>query len=298
MLRKYALVIFDNTDKIIDRYNIDISTSSSNNGFELEISTISDTLEDIITNVSQKKLKIKFTVQQIENSYAKANIIGSWIQKYSKPEYTMALEYNDTQIIRYCIGKVTSFGKTERSSINRLAQECVFTQTTPWFLKKENILIVQESNIGKKYPYNYPYSYGNSKVENNIIENPYIYEIPLTITIDGAISNPIISLVEVTYDDDNNKIEGDIYSSVKFEDLMVLNNQQLIIDSSRKKITLLTYSDTEKTKLIGQEDVTNLVSVDSDTFLKAMSGYSEIIYNRETIDDNFKITGTWRQYIL
>ena len=62
MVREYALVIFNQKDEIIDKFNIEVVTNSSGTGFELELSTISNPLEDIITMVSQKKLPIIFTM--------------------------------------------------------------------------------------------------------------------------------------------------------------------------------------------------------------------------------------------
>lgn len=55
-MREYALVILDNKDEIIDRYNFDIVTNAYGNGFQLDISTISSNLEEIITQVIQKKI--------------------------------------------------------------------------------------------------------------------------------------------------------------------------------------------------------------------------------------------------
>lgn len=297
MLRQYALVIFNNKDEIIDRINIDIATNSSGNGFELELATISSDLEDIITSVKQKKLQVIFTISQVNNSYVKADVLAQWIQKYSRPEYTMALEWRYGNNVRYCVGKVTKLTKGDRLYIEVLQQQFVFTQTTPWFMHRENVIIYEESSIGKNYPYKYPYSYGSQIVKNNIIENNYITEIPLMITIDGAINNPIISLSSFEYIN-GEKVNIETYNYIKFEDLILKNTQQIIIDSGKRKITLLSYSDLSKKQLIGQEDITHKVSDDSDTFLRLQAGFSEINYNRETVDENFKITGTWRQYLL
>ena len=61
-MRSYALVVLDNKDQIIDRYNLTYVTTPTGNGFKLNISTITSDLEDIITKVVQQKEPIKFTI--------------------------------------------------------------------------------------------------------------------------------------------------------------------------------------------------------------------------------------------
>lgn len=304
-MRKYALVIFDNKDKIVDRFNIDIASSASNNGFKVSLDTIESDVEDIITNISQDRLNVKFTIEQIENSYAKSNITRNWIQKYLRPEFTMALEYDDQSGNDkiYCIGKVTTLEKNDKIFTNVLQQVCVFQQTSSWFYKKENIIIYEESATGKKYSYTYPYAYGAGSVENNLIENGYIYDIPLNITINGAVTNPIVSLFKVTYNDDGNEVVASSpYNVVKLgttsEPFIVGVKQELYINSAKRKITLLTYSDDEHKHFVEEIDVTNQVDPESDTFLRVDEGYSKIEYNKDTVDSHFKIIGSWRQYVL
>ena len=168
-MRKYALVIFDKQDKIIDRYNLDLITNPTGNGFELDLSTVSSDLEDIITKVVQKKNKIKFNLIQHYNSYNKANILANWIQKYSTKDYKMLLEYDDSVLIRYCEGKVTKLDKTELDEYRTLNQSLEFTQTTPFFLKRENEITIQVSSVGKSYPFMYSYCYGSNEIVNNEI---------------------------------------------------------------------------------------------------------------------------------
>lgn len=280
-MRKYALVVFNNKDEIIDRYNLDITTNPTGNGFELELSTIGSDLEDIITKVVQKKNKITFVVNQIHDSYQKANILANWVQKYSTKNYQMALEYDDGVVVRFCEGKVTKLEKTEIQPKNVLQQKLEFTQTTPYFIKRENTITIQVSSQGKSYSYSYPYSYGASMVENNEINNPYILDIPLIIIIDGKIDNPTIDLL-----DENNQI----YSRVKI-DGTIEQNEQLIINSAQRKI-LKVYSSGV------QEDFVPKVNVAFDTFLRANGGNSTININIGDSGDGFKLIGSWRQYNL
>lgn len=279
-MRKYALVVLDKFDKIIDRYNLDKVTNPTGNGFKLNLSAISSDIEDIITKVVQAKQIIKCTVIQHNFSYQKANTLAQWIQKYSTPTYNMALEYDDGNIIRYCEGRVVSLDKTEKDEFGVLSQSLEFQQTTPYFIKREKTITIQRAGIGKSYSFKYPYSYGASIVNNNEIENPYILEIPLIITIDGAIFNPTISLVDK---------DGNIYNMVKFIEPL-RSGEQIVINSAQRKIYKIAN---------GREvDYRPYVDPSEDTFLKASSGYSEIVVNFIEANEDFKLTGGWREYTL
>ena len=280
-MRKYALVILDNQDKIIDRFNLDLITNPTGNGFKLNLSAISSDIEDIITKVVQAKNIIKFTVQQHNNSYSKSNILASWIQKYSTAKYKMALEYNDNNIIKYCEGKVTSLTKSELDEYKLLAQDLEFQQTTPYFVKRENTITIQVSSTGKKYPYTYPYSYGSNLVVNNLIDNPYILDVPLIIVIDGAIDNPTIDLLDE---------QGNSYNRVKFSNFSLLSGEQLVINSAQRKIYKISNG--------VEVDFRPEVDPQYDTFLRAVNGKSSISINQNDASEGFRLTGGWRQYTL
>ena len=281
MIRKYALVILDKQDNIIDRYNLDLVTEPTDNGFSLDLSTISSDIEDIITKVVQKKQVITMNVIQYQNAYNKTNILANWIQKYSTAQYRMCLEYNDTTQIRYCEGKVISLTKGEKNEFGEIIQKLSFQMTTPYFVKQEQAINIQVSSVGKKYPYTYPYSYGANKIENNEINNVYILDIPLIITIDGAISTPTISLI------DNN---NETYNTVKFPDFTLAVGEQLVINSAQRKIY----------KIVNgiETDMSAETDPSYDTFLRAKNGISKIIVNTADAGNGFKLTGGWRQYTL
>ena len=281
-MRKYALVILDNTDKIIDRFNLGLITNPTGNGFRLNLSLLSTDIEDVITKVVEVKQNVRFTINQHQNSYSKANLLSQWIQKYSTTKYVMALEYDDGNIIRYAEGKVVSLDKTEKDEFNILPQVLEFQKTTPYFTKKENTITIQVSSVGKKYPYSYPYSYGSSIVQNNEITNPYILDIPLIVTIDGAITNPTIDLL----DEDGNR-----YNRVYFDGIIVAQGEKLVVNSAQKKIFKVNQDGTQ-TDFVGQ------VSPLYDTFLRAKTGTTTININTNDSAAGFKLTGSWRQYTL
>lgn len=301
-MRKYALVVLDNKDKIIDRYALDIVTDAQGNGFSLDISTITGDLEDIITKVRQKKNIVSFVVQQIDYSYQKANTLANWIQKYSTTEYIMCLEYDDgVSGKRYCEGKVTGLTKNEKTYSNVLQQRLEFRQTTPYFYKKENMLLTENLSVGKVYPYTYPYSYSSSVITNNSITNNYLLSVPLIIVIDGKIDNPYIELYNYTFDENGAEVvDNKPYSVVEFKDndkdIEIGENEQLVINSAQKKIFKNIYTDNTKTKLLSTEDFVNKVNPQYDSFLIAERGNSKLIINQG--GEGFKLVGNWRQYTL
>lgn len=282
-MRKYALVILDNQDAIINRYNLELVTEPTGNGFELNISILSGDVEDAITKVVQKKNKIKFKVQQIYEAYEKANSLAMWIQRYSTANNRMALEYTDgAGVIRYCEGRVVSLTKDEKSNMQVLEQELEFLQTTPFFEKRENTITIRKSSVGKAYPFTYPYNYGTTIIENNSINNEYILDVPLVITLTGRIANPTISLL------DENSVT---YNTVSFDGTTIDNGEKLIINSAQKKII--------KVSTLGVEtDFVNQVDATADTYLRAKNGLSTLLVNIADANDNFTLTGSWRQYIL
>ena len=293
MIRSYALVVMDKQDKIIDRYPLELVTNPIGNGFKLKISTIASDVEDIITKVVQEKLKLNMTVNQTNNSYQRANTLTSWIQKYSTTEHAMFMEYNDGNLVRYCGGKVTSLSKDEKDQFGNLAQNLEFTMTTPFFLKKENDIIFQLSSEGKRYPFKYPYFYGYNQVENNLIDNPYLLDIPLIISIYGAISNPTINLLNEN---------GDSYNRVQFgtteEPVIISKNEKLVINSAQKKIYKVVI-DSKGNEIKGTEvDFKPEVNPSYDTFLLAQRGNTTIQINQNDTAEGFKLIGGWRQYLL
>lgn len=282
LIRSYALVIFDKQDKIIDRFNLSFVTNPTENGFKLSLSKIASDIEDIITKVVQQKVVKKFNVIQYQQSYEKSVVLSNWIQKYSKPDFRMALEYNDTNLIKYCEGKVTSLDKTEKDEYGVLTQAMEFTPVTPYFLKQENALLIKTSTTGKKYPYKYPYMYGLNAVENNEINNPYLYDIPITITMTGPIEHPIVSLMDES---------GTDYTRVSFPNTVLEKDEKLVINSAQRKIYRISTDGSET-------DYTPEVDPQYDTFLRARSGLSKLVVNVTEAGIGFSLIGGWRQYVL
>ncbi|MBQ8323232.1 MAG: hypothetical protein IJX91_04625 [Clostridia bacterium] len=283
-MRKFAFVVFGIDNTIIDRTPLDLVTDLGGLGWKLKLTTISGDVVSVITKVVQEKQSVSLTLNFLGRGYEKYAILSQWLQKYARAENHLALEYDDGVSKRYVEGRVTALGRTEKDEYQNLVAPLTFTPLTPFFRVIENSIKIQVSAIGKCYPFKYPYSYGKNKLENNEIDNPYLADIPVTVTIYGAISNPTVSLLYL--DSDYN---WTVYNTVKFPDLDLTEGQHILINSAQRKIwyfdgaSLLDYSAHTDPSL--------------DSFLMAQNGVSRISVNLETLDSG-RLEGNWRQYTL
>lgn len=279
-MRSFAFVAFDLDNSITDRFPLDYVTGLSGLGWKLKLSKLEGDVSDVITKVVQEKQTVSLTINLIGRGYEKFLILTQWLQKYSFTDKRLALEYNDGAKLRYAEGKVTDVQKTEIDQYNNLSCSAKFTPTTPFFSNIENIIRISYSSKGKSYSFEYPYCYGRNVVENNDIDNPYIAEVPITITVYGSITNPSVSLLNEN---------GDEYCTVKFKDFTMTDGQYLIINSVTKKIWFFDGSELK--------DWTANTDPSEDTFLLAQSGKSKITVNLEASDTGY-LVGSWRQYTL
>ncbi len=279
-MRSFALVAFDLDNSITDRFALDYVTDISGLGWKLKLSKLESDVTDVITKVVQEKQTINLTINLINRGYEKFLILTQWVQKYSFPDKRLAIEYSDGIKLRYAEGKITDIKKTEKDVYGNLACAAQFTPTTPFFTNIENTIRIEYSAKGKSYPYKYPYCYGRTIVKNSEIDNPYLAEVPVTVTIYGSITHPLIMLLDE---------DGNVYCRVSFNKLILTDGQYLIINSATKKIWLF---DGNK-----MTDWTAEADPNYDTFLLAQSGKSTISVNLNASDTGYLI-GAWRQYTL
>lgn len=223
-IRKFGAVVLNESDKIIDRFNFDFVTNISGLGYKLKVSKIETEIEDYVTKIVQEKKALGLTILHL-TGYKAANFFDAWVQKNT--DKVVCLEYNDTQKILYIEGKIIETSKVEKNEFGVLEQNITFQPLTPFFEKIDNDVKIQIAAVGKKYPLKYPYFYGLNSIENNIIENTYIKDIPINVVINGSITNPIIQLLDE---------EDNIYNEVRFLDTNLLASERIIINSAQKKI--------------------------------------------------------------
>lgn len=283
-IRKFALVIVDDFDREIDRFGLDFADTPKNLGFELEFTTLESRLTTYFTSAREKKLPVTLNLNFINpNAYEKANAFKRFVQKYTNKR--MVFEYNDTtSAVKNWEGKVQKFGQDELNGFKSLVCPISFLPATPKYVRKDNVITIRAATTGKSYPFSYPYSYGRSIVENNIINNEYFDEIPLRVTIYGAMNNPQISLQDGT--------TGDVYSTVRFENLFVSDGEELIIDAIQSKVLI---------KRNGQlTSAYDYLSKDAnlDSFLYAKANTTSKVVIALTPLESGYLKASYRQYTL
>lgn len=231
-MRKLSLVVLDEMDRIIDRWNFapHETVELEGFGFKLNIEVITGTVSDYITRITHEKLPKKgnFIFKgNSQNAYQNALALKKWL--FKNTFNIMALEYNNTVKTQYCECKITTFDIAEIGNANILKVPFILQPLTHLFVPEENGVEISYTSPGYGYPNGYPYGYAEGAIINNEIVNEYIEEIPLRIRIDGYTVNPIILL-----EDENERR----YTQVEFQNLTILEDDYLIIDSIKQTIKL------------------------------------------------------------
>ena len=283
-IRKFALVIVDDFDKEIDRFNLDYADTPKNLGFEIEFTTLESRLTTYFTSAREKKLATTLNLNFIRpNAYEKANAFKRFVQKYTNQR--MVFEYNDTTSeVKNWEGKVQKFGQDELTNFKSLVCPISFLPSTPKYIRKDNVITIRPATKGKSYPFKYPYAYGKSTVENNIINNEYFDEIPLRVHIYGAINNPQISLQDAE--------TNEIYSTVRFENLYVSENEELIIDAIQSKVLIKRNGQLTSAYDYLSKDA----SLDSFLYAKANT-ISKVVITLNPLENGY-LKASYRQYTL
>jgi hypothetical protein len=230
-IRKFALVIVDDFDNEKERFNLDYADTPRNLGFELEFTTLESRLTTYFTSAREKKLATTLNLNFLPpNAYEKARTFKAFVQRNLNKR--MLFEYNDTTSeVKYWEGKIQKFGQDELDAYKTLVCPISFLPATPkYIIRKDNVVTIRPATKGKSYPFKYSYSYGKRIVENNIINNEYFDEIPLRVHIYGAMNNPQISLQDAN--------TGEVYSTVRFENLYIAEGEELIIDAIQSKVLI------------------------------------------------------------
>lgn len=227
-MRKLSFVVLDELDHVIDRWQFSAheTIEIEGFGFELELDVIPGEILDFVTRIVQKKKTIKTSVIfKRKDQYQNSRAFRRWIAKNTTKN--MALEYNDTNEIRYCICKIVNFEQAEIGIANILSIPIEIRPLTPFFRVEENTVLIQYTSSGKSIPYNIPFSYGVGEIVNNEIENPYIKDIPLRVVIYGDTVNPLITLENETR-----------YAQVEFENTILNEGDYLLINGINQTITM------------------------------------------------------------
>ena len=293
MLRTFSLVMLDNRDKIIDRFNLDIVTQPQGLGFAIELNTIITDIEEIPIHIKQRLQPITFNIHfAFGNEYQKAKALRFWIQKNTNGR--MAIEWITKSGRVYADGKVESFEFTGLTPQNVISIPLKFRLLSPFFEIVENAISIFPSSAGKTYPYEYSYTYGFGVIENNEIINDYIAPIPLIITLYGEMTTPSVII--------SDKETGEAYMRVNFngltlrgkriEDNIEYDADFLVINAITRKITM--FNSFTKTEL----DAFNYVDPLFQTYIFARENIvSELDANIQSEKSGY-MEASFRKYML
>lgn len=283
-VRSFAIVIVDDFDREIDRFNLDYADTPKNLGFELEFTTLESRLTTYFTSAREKRIPTTLNLNFLPpNAYQKLNYFKQFVQKYTTNR--MVFEYYDTTAeIKNWEGKVQKLGQEELTDWGGLVCPISFLPGTPKYIRKDNTISIFQSSTGKSYPFKYPYCYGRSLSENNIITNTYFDEIPLRVTLYGYMTDPQVSLQDM--------FTGEVYSTVRLDGITVLEGDHLVIDAIQSKVLL--YHNGAYTSAY---DYVSKQS-DLDSFLYARENCtSKVIINLSPAETGY-LKASYRQYTL
>lgn len=283
-IRSFAIVIVDDFDREIDRFNLDYADTPKNLGFELEFTTLESRLTTYFTSAREKRLSTTLNLNFLPpNAYHKVNAFKRFVQKYTTDR--MVFEYYDTTSeVKNWEGKVQKLGQEELTEWGGLVCPISFLPGTPKYIRKDNTISIIQSSVGKSYPFKYPYSYGRSLSENNIIYNTYFDELPLRVTLYGYMTNP-----QVMLQDDST---GEIYTTVRFDGLTIAEGDHLVIDAIQSKVLL--YHNGVYTS--AYDYISKEASLDSFLYARA-NCVSKVVINLSPTETGY-LRASYRQYTL
>lgn len=280
MIRKFALVVLDNRDMVIDRINLDLVSEPKGLGFSLKTSTITTDIEEILVRYKQQLENITFDVNYaFGNEYIKAKSIRQWIEKNTGRK--MAIEYLTPADKLYANCIVDKFAFSEINNDKVLSIPLNIKQLSPFFDVVYNAILIYPSTTGKVYSYTYPYTYGIGVASNNIIENNYIKPIPLNITLYGEMMNPGVNI----------RKQGEVlnYGEVSFSGLNLTSDMWVNINAITGKITLFNgYT---------ESDGYNYIDATKNSFIYANIGISELGATISS-DKSGRLEASFRRYRL
>lgn len=279
-MRKFELQVYDEKMQLVSRYPLDLTTKPSGMGFKQRVEVISTKVIDYIVERVLEKSDIKLEAHFEEpQSYTKLELFRSWYGKYIK--YKTVLYYKTDASEKWIDVFIKEFKVSEiETGINSV--DITFQPLTPFYELKQHVLVVSINEIGKRYPYTYPFTYTGGLIENALLDNSYFDDIPLKVRIYGFVVHPQIAL---------RNERGDIYTVVNFPDTTVEAGQILEIDALDSRI--LMYQSENDSEPV---DMYNFIDKSQDTFLYAQSGINTIIANLDQNHSDAKLQIYYVQY--
>ena len=280
MIREFALVVLDRTDKIIDRINLDIVDKPRGLGFVIENAIIKTDVEDVLVSFRQQHETVSLDVNYaFGNEYIKARALRQWIEKYTGKKVCLEWTSQSKVLLAGCV--VEKFDFSEIAETKVLSVPLTIKLLTPFFDVIENEISITPGATGKIYPYTYSYSYGEGLIVNNEINNAYIKSIPLNITLFGEMLTPSVSI----------KFQGasKSYASVVFQGLSLTADMYININAIERTITLFNGFD--------EVDGYDYIDGTKQSFIFAQRGISELGASIQS-DKSGRMLASYRRYWL
>lgn len=282
-VRKFSLVVVDNLDNEIDRFNLDTVQSPSGLGFQINFNTIEDTVITILSNPKENRVAKRLNlIFKRPHAYQKVDAFRLFLESHIND--TILLEYDNTVHVVNIEGKITQIDQTELNQFEEAVIPIQFMPTTPKFRKRVNEITIEESNTGLTFPFSFPFAFGSNLLENNILTNNYFQPIPVSIRINGPIDNPQITLT--------NQLNNTIYSTISTLNLSLTANEHFIIDSANKKVLLFRNNVYVNGYDFIDQDATK------DTFIYAQERTTTELNINISAGTNASATGSYREYVL
>lgn len=181
-------------------------------------------------------------------------------------------EADKSDYFRRYIEFVMTAGEPTQRSGQVVTEKITLRPLTPWYEEVfAEFQITSEQNTGKIYPYGYPYRYGGGAYDSaNYINNDYLKDIPLKITIKGPTSDyPYVALYSVS--DDGESTEE--YAKVMFPTQRALTSgQRIVIDAFTSRVYMVT----EKTRANGSKR-----EVTTDRYFATSKYYQSFLFAKQ-----------------
>lgn len=281
-MRVFELLAYDDKMNLLSRYPLDLTTKPSGLGFKQRVEVVSTKVIDYIVERALEKADIRLELHFTNPfSYHKVELFRTWYGKYINKKTVL---YYKTDAKEKWIDVYIKEFKVSEIDTGMSTIDLTLQPLTPFYDLKEKVLVVSIDEIGKKYPYTYPFSYTGALIENALLDNTYFDDIPLVVRVYGFVIHPQIAL---------RNEDGVIYTVVNFPNLIVGDGQILEIDAINARV-LLYRTENDKEPV----DMYNFLDKSKDTFLYAQPGENGIIVNLDQNHPESKLQASYVQYLV
>lgn len=228
MVRKFSFVSLNELYAIVDRFTPAYIIRPSGLGVERDIHVLETDQMSFLTSLKPSMQDVNMTILFLPpNVYEQSRAFKAWELEQVIKGRSFAIEYDDGVQKNYLQGIISKLDLSERISGGMLERTITFKPLTTWRSLLDTFAKISRASAGKTYPFSYPYQYGATQVQDNIMENKSYLENPVSVILTGFMTDPIVTLL-----DDKNRI----YNQVRLKDIVINQGEYVLIDSVERKI--------------------------------------------------------------